>query len=161
MWSAVLLLKKATSVGIPRARGGGNVRGGFDPHHRNAGVPEVLQQITVVGGHLHHQGVRAQPEATDHGGGITACMLDPACGIGGKIRVIAEDFVRRNNLLHLHQKARVTDTGMKRIGALLTPLDLLQRQVGVGQRHHAEIHQAAMEVCATEPATRMVHGSAS
>ena len=95
------------------------------PQYRHPQGPEILQQITVVAGDLHHQGAFIQGQLPGDGLGIAAGMIQPTAGIGGKIRVVCgKQFIRCVEILQLHQPAFMADPGLEGIEGL-PPLQFL------------------------------------
>ena len=122
----------------------GDVGGRLDPQHRDAGGDEVLEQVAVVAGDFHHAAVRAQLEAIRGHHGVTARMFDPARRVGREVGVLAEDRVRRHELLQLHQVAVVADVGVQRVEGLHVA-ELVRRDVRLAQRAHAQIDEAGAQ----------------
>ena len=98
-----------------------DVRSRLDPKRRYAPLDEMLEQVAVVAGQLHHLAVRAQPEALDHRLHVIAGVGDPGIRIGGEVRVLREDLLRRHQLLELYQQALLADPNMQRIEGLHRP----------------------------------------
>src|SRR6202035_1198600 len=82
---------------------------------------------------------------------------EPAGGIRGEVGVVGEDPLGCLELLELHQEAVSADEGSQRIEGLHA-VGPLRRQVGVGQRRHAEIGEDGVHRGAPETAFGLGHG---
>ena len=102
----------------------------------------MLQQVAVVARELDHQAARVEPESLDRHLDVPARVLDPRVGVRGEVRVLAEDRIRRDELLELHEQADVTHLGMERIERLHRG-DAFRRHVALAERRHAEIDERA------------------
>src|SRR5262249_3809650 len=112
---------------------------------------EMLQQVAVVARDLDHHRALAESEAC---GGVdreAVGLLDPRGGIGGEISVVAEDLLRADDRLGLHEQAFAADSHMER-KARLRFAELLRSQEGVRERHAAEIDEGPRQRRATEAA---------
>jgi hypothetical protein len=127
-----------------RDRGLRDVRRGLDSQHRYSLLAEVLQQVTVVAGDFHDLARRAETEALGHRDGVGPGMLEPRIRVGGEIRVVAEDAIRRLELGQLDQETSRADVGMQRI-ELLHRLQLAGGEVGIGKRRHAQVAEGLLE----------------
>ena len=85
-------------------RAPGHVRRRFDAQHRHTAGDEMLQQVAIVAGDLHHLAGCAEREALDHHFSVASRMFDPARGIGRKVRVLGENLGRCDEFLQLDQK---------------------------------------------------------
>ena len=83
----------------------GNVRGGFDPQARNTCRHEILEQIPVIAGDLHHEAVLAQTALTEARLHRFAGMSQQGIAKGGKIEVLAEKIDGRDNVGDLQEPA--------------------------------------------------------
>ena len=120
--------------------GRGHVRGGLDPEHRDAGRHEVLQQVTVVAGHLGDQAVRGQPQRADHRVGVPLGMRDPGVGVGREVGVVGEDVLPRHVRGQLHEQARLADQHVQRVEDLRV-IQACRRDVALTERGHPEIDE--------------------
>ena len=116
----------------------------LDAQHRHAARDEMLQQVAVVAGDLHHLAAGPSLQRLDRHLGVAPRMLDPAGRVGREVGVLGEDLLRRDELLQLHQEALVADVGVQRIERLHL-VQLLGRDVRLAQRRHAEIDEGRGE----------------
>ena len=89
----------------------GHVGGGLDAERRDAALDNVLQQIAVVAGELHHEAVGTQSEALDRHLHILARVVDPGVRVRREVRVLGEDVLGGDELLELDQQAALADAG--------------------------------------------------
>ena len=133
------------------ARHARDVGGGLDPERRDPSLHDVLQQVAVVARELHHETARVKPESLDRHLDVVAGVRDPRIGVRGEIRVLAEDRVRSDELLELHEQAALADLGVKRIERLHR-VHAIRRHVALAQRRHAEVDERVRERRAAEAA---------
>ena len=128
---------RRNSLGFGRV---GDVGCRLDAEHRHAPGHEVLQQVAVVAGDLHHHGRARQREALRNLLDIEAGMFDPACGKRRKVRVLGEDLVRRHVLLQLNQEARLANIGVQRVERL-HQVQLIGGDVCLAQRRRSQVEE--------------------
>jgi hypothetical protein len=75
-------------------RGGPDVDRGFDAQARYAGSDRVLEQVTVIAGDFHHERLGTESKAVRGLLDEPLGVLHPAVGVGGKIRVLGECYLR-------------------------------------------------------------------
>ena len=138
----------------------GDVRRRLDAEHRHALRDEVLQQVAVVARDLDHEARGAESEARHHRLGIGLGVREPRVRVGGEVGVVAEDLLRRLELLQLHQEALLAHPGVQRIEALHA-VEVSRLEVRVRGRRHAEIGKGQLERGAAEAAGGWRHRPAS
>ena len=121
-----------------------DVGGRLDPEHGDLALVEVLQQVAVVGGDLDDVAALVEPEALDHLLGVAAAVLEPARGVGREVGVVGEDLLGGLELLELHEEALPADERAQRVERLHA-VGALGRQVGVGERRHAEVGEHGVD----------------
>ena len=132
-----------------------HVGGRLDAQHRDAPLHEVLEEVAVVAGQLDHQAVRSEAEALGGHPHVRLGVPQPAVGVRGEVRVVAEDDLGLLELLELDEEAVLAHPGVQRIEHLSLS-QLLGLQVRVGQRRHAQVHDGPRERRAAEAARRCV-----
>ena len=152
MSSAVSRPKKRTSVGTPLPGALGDVGGGLDAQARDAHGDKIAQQVAVVGGHLHHETVGRERQATRHFQGEAACVVEPARRDGGEIGVVAEDGAGVGHMVELRQPTRAADADRQGKARLGLPR-LVGRDEAVGHRLLSEVAERDGERPAAEAAT--------
>jgi hypothetical protein len=75
-------------------------------------------------------------------------MLNPAVGIGRKVRVVGEDIFGRRYRFQLYQKTFGADVRMERIRRFRFS-EMLRPHIGVGQWRVSEIHKGVSQNGAT------------
>lgn len=133
-----------------------DVRRRLHPEHRDAPGDEVLEQVTVVAGHLGDQAVRAESERLGHRVGVPLGVRDPGIGIGGEIGVVGENVLPRHICRQLHEQATGADPYVQRVEGLGAVQPVLG-QVALAQRRHAQVHERLGQCRATEPTFRNGH----
>ena len=128
----------------PLTGGFGDVRCGLDPERRYAPLDDVLEQIAVVAGKLHHLAVRAEPEALDHRLHVVARVSDPGIRVGREVCVLREDLLRRHELLELYEQALLADPNVERVEGLHRPKPL-RGNVALAERRHAEVDEGVAQ----------------
>jgi hypothetical protein len=111
----------------------------------------VLQQVAVVAGDLHDQARRIQAKARDRHVDVPPRVLDPGVRVRREVGVLAEDVLRRDELLELHEQARGAHADVERIEALHRP-ELLGRDVALTQRGHAQVDERVAQRLGAETA---------
>ena len=71
----------------------GDVGGGFHAQHGNPFLHEILQQVSVVAGELHHQALGAQVQALRDHVHVVRRMFEPAVRVGREIGVFRKDVL--------------------------------------------------------------------
>ena len=117
----------------------GGAGGGFHAQTRNAMCCHVLQQVAVVGSHLHHLALMVQAPALHHLGYIGLRMCQPAAGVRAEVSVFAvKQFVRLGKVFGLHQPAFCTHQHAQRVPTLWG-MQIAGIQISVGRRCGAQI----------------------
>ena len=125
--------------------------GRIDAEHRHAHVNEVLQQVPIVAREFHDQAVFAEAEPVPRHFAVRFGVRQPVVRVGREIHVVAEQFLRRDVVVHLHQFAGFANLGAQRIALLVARIGQrrdegircgLQPQIGHG-------HGQAAAACAT------------
>jgi hypothetical protein len=129
----------------------GDVGRGLDPEHRHPALGEVLEQVAVVRGELHHLRSLAEAEARDGHLGVAAAVLEPAGRERREVRVVGEDRVGRLELLELHEEAALADQRVER-EERLHRAELVLAEVAVRERGHAEVGERVLQRAAAEAA---------
>ena len=93
----------------------GDVGGGLDAERRDAALDDVLQQVAVVAGDLHHEAVPVEAEALDRHLDVAARVLDPGVRVRGEVGVLREDVLAGHELLELHEQAALADLRVQRV----------------------------------------------
>ena len=130
-----------------------DVGGRLDAEHRDAALHEVLQEVAVVGGELHDLAGAVEPEALDHERPRSARSAPASSTSRREVGVVAEDLVRRLELLELHEHALAADPRVQRVERLHR-VAAVGRQVGVRHRRHAEVGEHRLERRGAESAGR-------
>ena len=137
----------------------GDVLGRLDAEDRYAVGLEVLQEIAVVAGNLHHLGRRGQPEPRHHAVGVLPAVLQPGVGERREVGVVAEDVLGALELVELHEQAAITDVDVQRVERFLL-VQVFGANERVRQRREAEIDERAGDGLAAQAARARGHEAA-
>ena len=137
----------------------GDVLGRLDAEDRYAVGLEVLQEIAVVAGNLHHLGRRGQPEPRHHAVGVLPAVLQPGVGERREVGVVAEDVLGAFELVELHQQAAIADVDVQRVERFLL-VQVFGANERVRQRREAEIDERAGDRLAAQAARARSHEAA-
>ena len=74
-----------------------------------------MGEIAVVTGNLHDVALSIEPKTLDHHVAILPGVVDPTCGVAGEVSVVAEDCLRRCELLQLGKQAHAANPNLQRI----------------------------------------------
>ena len=108
---------------------------GSIPEHRDAGGHEVLQQVAVVAGDLDHQAVGPEAEPVDRRLGVAPRQCSSQLvGVGGEVGVVARRSSSGETSASTCTRRQASQTGRAAGRAARRRLQLLRRQVAVGQR---------------------------
>ena len=88
---------------------------GFDSKDWNPARDEVLQEVSVVAPDLRDQAVGTKMEALRRHVDIALCVRDPAVRVRREVSVLAENGLRGNVFLELHQEALLADVDVQRV----------------------------------------------
>ena len=110
-----------------------DVRRRLDAEAPDAEVAHVLQEVAVVAGDLDHEGVLGQAEPDDGGLHVALGVRHPGVGVGGEVRVVAEDVLAREVRRQLDQQARGADPHVERVEHL-APVELVGLEVALARR---------------------------
>ena len=116
----------------------------IDAEHGNAHLEEVLEEIAVVAGELHHETVRAEREPLARHLGVALRVCEPLVGVGGKVDIVAEQLLRRHIVVDLHQPAHIAHLGAKRVALLVAGLGH-RREERIGRRLQPQIRHGGGE----------------
>ncbi len=116
----------------------------LDAEHGDALREEVLEEIPVVRRELDDEAVRPEREPLAHLVDVATRVLDPRVRVGGEIRVLGEDLLRRRELGDLREPALLADADMQRVEGL-APLELLVGQHRLAERRLAEVDHRQAE----------------
>ena len=141
-----------------RERGHALVAGGLADVDRrlhtqaaDAALDDVLEQVAVVAGHLHHERVGGEAEALDRAVDEPAGVLDPGGGEGGEVGVLGERLLGRDQRGDLGEQAALADAHVQRVGGLRL-LDGRGGEEQLARRGGAEVEEAAQLGRAAQPA---------
>ena len=85
---------------------------GLDAETRNRFCNEMLQEIAVVTRDLDDLGIVPQAEPLADRLHVPPGVLHPGIRVGREIRVVAEDLVRRDEFVDLHEETIAADVGV-------------------------------------------------
>jgi hypothetical protein len=125
-------------------RGVGDVPRGLDAEHGDALREEVLEQVPVVRRELDDEAVRAEREPLAHLVDVAPRVLDPRVRVGGEVRVLGEDLLRRCELRDLREPALLADADVQRVERLAA-LQLLVGQHRLAERRLAQVDHGQPE----------------
>ena len=138
------------------ARGFGRACRGLYAKGGHPGLAHVLQQVAVVAGNLHHQGVRPKPQARESGLHVGLGVGQPGAGERREVHVLAgEDLRAALHFVHLHQKAVRADKELERI-VRLRGVQVLRLEEGVGRRRGSKIQKDLGERRVAKAAVHMI-----
>jgi hypothetical protein len=149
--SASLVPKKSMHVDTLLNRGRRDIGGRLDAQRGHAKRDEMLQQVSIVACKFHDQAVAIQIQSLLDHFAIRLRVRHPGRRIGGEIGILPKYAFRRHILLELDQQAIRAHIGMQRIKRLhAVRVGGLDERIG--QRRHAQIDEAVLQLRATEPA---------
>jgi hypothetical protein len=116
------------------------IPGRLDPEHRYTSLDKILEEITVIAGHLDDLRALIQSEAVNDHRDIIFGMLEPVVGIRGEIGVLRENLFRTDELLKLNQETVSTDVNMKGV-IRFHHIQMIFADVAFAQWRHAKVNE--------------------
>ena len=115
-----ILIEERPEHRNPLVAGGGTaVETRLDPKTPDAAVDDMLEQVSVVGGHLDDEAIRAKTQVLHRPIGEPFRVLHPRSGVGGVIGVVtAEGLLWRDQGWDLQQQAVRAQPQVQRIRGL-------------------------------------------
>ncbi len=139
-----LASEEAHLGGNPRGDGDfGHVRRWLDAECGDAASDDTLQQVAVVARDLHDEARLVQAKAIDRALDEPLGVPDPGVRVRGEVRVVAEDLLGCDDVVHLHEEAARAEAGVERVGALVG--DGVLGQVRVAERLEPEVDDRVLE----------------
>ena len=115
-----------------------------------------MGEIAVVTGNLHDVALSIEPKTLDHHVAISPGVVDPTCGVAGEVSVVAEDCLRRCELLQLGKQAHAANPNLQRIEHF-TQLPIHEPDVSVRERRKPQVTHQIVQGSKAEPAIELRH----